>query len=66
MRLPVKRLLAALENECRDREADALRDLLAHHQSQRVALVDCHQRLRTMSQRLQLRMALDDMAERAA
>ena len=63
VRLPVQRLLAALENECRDQEADALRDILASNAAQRAALVDCHQRLRTMSQRLQLTMALDGLRE---
>lgn len=63
VRLPVQRLIAALEAECRDREADALRDLLAHHQAQRIQLVDCHQRFRAMHSRLQIGLAMDQIAE---
>ena len=62
VRLPVERLIATLENECRDVEAQALRDLLASHRQQRISLVGYHRRLSAVTTRLMDAIAQDESA----
>ncbi len=59
VRLPVEYLVNRLERECRDQEAQALRDLLQSHRHQRLALQHCHRELAAATARLRTALAAD-------